>query len=82
MLTNDNIDKVLKDNYETICENLNINGTNVAKTSWEVYQSVKNDHNLEVSRMVAYAHPIHKGPCTMLVHCSRQSAGEIVIPND
>lgn len=54
MLTNDNIDKILKDNYESICESLNIHGTNVAETSWNDYQSLKNDHNLEVSKCTQY----------------------------
>lgn len=49
MLTNDSLDKILKDNYATICESLNIHQTDVAEASWDVYQSVKNDHNLEVS---------------------------------
>lgn len=52
MLTNtneNNNDTIIRENYETICENLCINGTDVTEQSWNVYQTIKNDHNLEVS---------------------------------
>lgn len=49
MLANEYSDELIKEKYQSICENLNISNASVTNLSWSAYQSVKNDHTLDVS---------------------------------
>lgn len=51
MLTNefsDEIDEKIKAKHAHICEKLDISGS-VMDASWDIYKTIRNDHNLEVS---------------------------------
>lgn len=50
-LSGDEVDERIKTKYKTICDKLNIE-ENVVESTWEIYQSVRNDHSLKVSSMV------------------------------
>ena len=51
MLTNefsDEIDEKIKAKHAHICEKLDISGS-VMDASWDIYKTIRDDHNLEVS---------------------------------